>query len=195
MAISIKELSTKQAIRVIMRLLPKVSDDNLVRLVHLGELLTNEPFFLNGLVKVRGYLETPGHPAKELFRRILTCLPAKRRIRLFETLFNGAIFQGAKLRGKWEAEAGFRPPFIMILSPTLRCNLRCKGCYTLGYGMKPELPLEVVDPLLTQCEELGINFVTVLGGEPLVYPHLFDMLERHPSIFFQVYTNGTLMTR
>jgi MoaA/NifB/PqqE/SkfB family radical SAM enzyme len=83
----------------------------------------------------------------------------------------------------------------MILSPTLRCNLRCKGCYTLGYGTRPELPLEVVDRLLTECEELGIDFVTILGGEPLVYPHLFPMLERHPSIFFQVYTNGTLMTQ
>lgn len=37
--------------------------------------------------------------------------------------------------------------------------------------------------------------MTVLGGEPLVYPHLFTMIERHPLIFFQVYTNGSLMTR
>ncbi|MEJ2726471.1 MAG: radical SAM protein, partial [Deltaproteobacteria bacterium] len=83
----------------------------------------------------------------------------------------------------------------MILSPTLRCNLRCKGCYTLGYGMKPELPSEAVEKLLSECEELGIYFVTILGGEPLLYPHLFPMLENHPSMFFQVYTNGTLMTK
>jgi len=125
---------------------------------------------------------------------VLTYLPAGRRIRLFETLFNGAWFEGGKLRDKWEGEAGFRPPFIMILSPTLRCNLRCKGCYTLGYGMKPELSLEEVERLLTECEELGIYFVTILGGEPMVYPHLFTILENHPNIFFQVYTNGTLMT-
>jgi len=53
---------------------------------------------------------------------------------------------------------------------------------------------EVADRLLSECEELGTYFVTILGGEPLVYPHLFTLLERHPSIFFQVYTNGTLMT-
>jgi MoaA/NifB/PqqE/SkfB family radical SAM enzyme len=195
MPLRLKEQSTQQTARAIIRLLPIISDENLVRLTHLGEWLTSDPEVLHAIRKVRGHLETPGHPAKEMFRRVLSYLPEKRRIRLFETLFNGAWFHGGKIRDRWEAETGFRPPFIMILSPTLHCNLRCKGCYTLGYGMKPELPLEVVDGLLTQCEELGIYFVTILGGEPLIYPHLFDMLERHPAIFFQVYTNGTLMTR
>ncbi len=109
MAINIKELSTKQAIRIIMRLLPKVSDDNFARLVHLSELLTNEPFFLNGLSKVRGYLETPGHPAKELFRRILTCLPAERKIRLFETLFNGPFLRGQNSGVSGKQKQGFDP--------------------------------------------------------------------------------------
>lgn len=83
----------------------------------------------------------------------------------------------------------------MILSPTLHCNLRCKGCYTLGYGTKPELPYELAKRVLVECQDMGIHFITVLGGEPFVYPNLFQMIEEHPQIFFQVYTNGTLMTR
>lgn len=192
---NLKTLSAQQAVRAVIRLLPRISDENLIRLTRLGERLSNDPEVLDGVENVRQMLETPGHPAKVLFRHVLEYLPTERRIRLFETLFNGAWFKGGKLRDHWEVELGFRPPFIMILSPTLHCNLRCKGCYTLGYGMKPELSLEEVDRLLNECEELGIYFVTILGGEPLVYPHLFTMLERHPSIFFQVYTNGTLMTR
>jgi MoaA/NifB/PqqE/SkfB family radical SAM enzyme len=43
--------------------------------------------------------------------------------------------------------------------------------------------------------DIGLHFITVLGGEPFMYPHLFQMIEEHPQIFFQVYTNGTLMTR
>jgi MoaA/NifB/PqqE/SkfB family radical SAM enzyme len=42
---------------------------------------------------------------------------------------------------------------------------------------------------------MGIHFITVLGGEPFVYPNLFQMIEEHHEIFFQVYTNGTLLTR
>jgi MoaA/NifB/PqqE/SkfB family radical SAM enzyme len=191
----LKNPSSKQIVQAIITLLSKISDENLVRLTHLGQLLTSDAEILHAIAKVRYYLQSPGYPAKKLFRRVLDRLPAKQRVRLFEKLFNGAWFVGNRLRNQAEADLGFRPPFIMILSPTFKCNLRCKGCYTLGYGMKPELPLEVVNRLLTECEQLGIYFVTILGGEPLVYPHLFAMLQRHPSIFFQVYTNGTLMTR
>lgn len=166
-----------------------------ISLTYLAEWLSSDPEILNGIRKVRTLLQTPGHPAKDLFHRVLEYLPHDRRVRLFETLFNGAWFEGGKLRDRWEKELGFRPPFIMILSPTLHCNLRCKGRYTLGYGMRPQLPLEIADRLLDECDELGIHFVTILGGEPLVYPHLFTLLERHPNIFFQVYTNATLMTR
>ena len=195
MAKCIKDHGAQQAAKAIIGILPKISDKNLIRLTYLGEWLSDDPEVLDGIKKVRRLLQIPDHPAKELFRSVLNYLPAKRRIRLFETLFNGAWFEGGKLRDKCENELGFHPPFIMILSPSLRCNLRCKGCYTLGYDMRPELPLEVADRLLSECEELGIYFITILGGEPLVYPHLFPLLERHPSIFFQVYTNGTLMTR
>lgn len=191
----IKAISAQQAARAIIRLLPRISDENLVRLTYLGKWLSHDPEVIGAVEKVRHFLETPGHPAKALFKRVLEYLPAEKRIRLFETLFRGAFFEGGKLRDKWETELGFRPPFIMILSPTLHCNLRCKGCYTLGYGMRPELSLEMAERLLYECEELGIHFITILGGEPLVYPHLFTLLERHPSLFFQVYTNGTLMTR
>ncbi|MBW1699971.1 MAG: radical SAM protein [Deltaproteobacteria bacterium] len=195
MSQNLKTMTAQQAARTIIGLLPKISDENLVRLTHFGKRLTHDPETLRAIDRVQAYLKTPDHPAKVLFRKVLDYLPDQRRIRLFETLFNGAFFEGGKLRDKWEAELGFRPPFIMILSPTLHCNLRCKGCYTLGYGMRPQLPLEIADRLLWECEELGIYFVTILGGEPLVYPHLFTLIERHPRIFFQVYTNGTLMTR
>jgi len=195
MTTNLKEQTSQRAARTIIRLLPRISDDNLSRLVTMGRWLSDDPAVLNAINEIEYFFQTPGHPAKALFRRVIDYLPVDRRIRLFETLFNGAWFEGGKLRTTWESEMGFRPPFIMILSPSLRCNLRCKGCYTLGYGMKPELPLEVVDRVLTEADDLGIRFITILGGEPLVYPHLFTILERHPSMFFQVYSNGTLITR
>jgi MoaA/NifB/PqqE/SkfB family radical SAM enzyme len=100
-----------------------------------------------------------------------------------------------KKRDQFEKEHGFRPPFVTILSPTWHCNLKCFGCYTLGYQRHPGLPDDLVNRSLKECTDLGIHFVTVLGGEPLMYPSLFRMFEEHPQIFFQVYTNGTLMTR
>jgi MoaA/NifB/PqqE/SkfB family radical SAM enzyme len=173
----------------------KVSDDNIIRLTYLAEKLVTDKAVLSGIEGARCFLQNPHHPAKNLFRRILDYLPPRNSQILFKTLFFQAFFQGNRKRAKFEKEHGFWPPFVMILSPTLHCNLRCKGCYTLGYGTKPELPYELVKRVLGECQEMGVYFVTVLGGEPLIYPHLFAMIEEHPEIFFQVYTNGTLMTR
>jgi hypothetical protein len=123
----------EQAVGAIIRLLPRISADNLVRLTSLAQWLTEDLEVLKGIKKVRHFLETPGHPAKEFFGRVLDRLPEDRRIRLFETLFKNAWFEGGKSRVKQGEALGFRPPFMMILSPTLRCNLRCKVCG--GSGM------------------------------------------------------------
>jgi len=191
----IEGFTTHQVISLILEMLNRISDENLIRLTYLGEKLTSDEEVLSGIVGVRRLLQDPKHPAKHLFRRVLNYIPPQNSHSLFETLFYRAWFLGGKKREQFEAEQGFWPPFVMILSPTLHCNLRCKGCYTLGYGTKPELPYELVNRVLAECQEMGIHFITVLGGEPFVYPYLFQMIEEHPEIFFQVYTNGTLMTR
>jgi MoaA/NifB/PqqE/SkfB family radical SAM enzyme len=191
----IEGFTTHQVISLILEMLNRISDENLIRLTYLGEKLTSDEEVLSGIAGVRRLLQDPKHPAKRLFRRVLDYLPPENTRSLFETLFYRAWFLGGKKREAFKAEHGFWPPFVMILSPTLHCNLRCKGCYTLGYGTKPELPYELVKRVLTECQEMGIHFITVLGGEPFVYPDLFRMIEEHPEIFFQVYTNGTLMTR
>jgi sulfatase maturation enzyme AslB (radical SAM superfamily) len=191
----IEGFTTHQAIYLILDLLNRISDENLIRLTYLGEKLTSDEEVLSGIAGVRRLLQDPRHPAKRLFQRVLNYLPPQNSRSLFETLFYRAWFLGGKKREQFESEHGFWPPFVMILSPTLHCNLRCKGCYTLGYGTKPELPYELVKRVLSECQEMGIHFITVLGGEPFVYPDLFRMIEEHPNIFFQVYTNGTLMTR
>jgi MoaA/NifB/PqqE/SkfB family radical SAM enzyme len=191
----IDDFVARQIVHVMEGLLNRWSDKNLLKLTHLGEMLTSDESVLAGIAGVRRYLQDPRHPTRQLFRRVLDYLPSKNSRALFATFFYRELFLGNKKREEFEKKHGYWPPFVMILSPTLHCNLRCKGCYTLGYGTKPELPYDLVKRVLKECQEMGIHFITVLGGEPLVYPHLFAMIKEHPDIFFQVYTNGTLMTR
>jgi len=190
----IKDYTSDQITKKIVSLLGKVSDSTLIQLTYLGQQLTADPQVHRAINRVRHFLQT-GHPAKQLFHHVLGYLSYENQVKLFKTLFNNAWFYGGKKRDAFEREHGYRPPFIMILSPTMKCNLRCKGCYTLGYGLKPELEFDAVDRILHECETLGIYFVTILGGEPMMYPRLFEMIERHPDIFFQIYSNGTLITR
>jgi MoaA/NifB/PqqE/SkfB family radical SAM enzyme len=190
---NLKDRSTYYAINKIINLLSKASVDKFIDLTYWGEKLSSDPEVRRSVEKIRSFLKDENHPARDLFQRVFMTLNEDKRRRIFQSLFLSAWFLGGKKRDYWEEHRGFRPPFILILSPTLKCNLRCKGCYTLGYGMKHQLPLELSDRILTECEDLGIYFITILGGEPLVYPHLFPLIERHSDIFFQIYTNGTLM--
>ena len=191
----VKDLTGHQVSKMIVELLTRVSDERLVQLTYLGEKLTSDYEILGAIKGVRNMLETPDHPAKKMFRDVLEYLPAKNRTIIFNTLFNNAWFMGNRKRNQFEKEYGFRPPFVMILSPTWQCNLKCAGCYTLGYQRHPGLSYDLVKRILRECMDIGLHFITVLGGEPFMYPHLFQMIEEHPQIFFQVYTNGTLMTR
>ncbi len=190
----IKDFAYRKAIEQIVSLLRKVDDEKILQMLSIAKMLTQDPEVKRAIEGIKKFIQSD-HPAKKLIYRIVNYLPYENCVRLFWTLFNNGWFVGGKKRDAFEKEHGYRPPFVLILSPTMKCNLRCKGCYTLGYGRSYELEYELVDRILKECEDLGIYFVTILGGEPLMYPHLFRMIEEHPDIFFQVYTNGTLLTK
>jgi hypothetical protein len=191
----IKDFSSYQASRMIVELLTRISDERLIQLTYLGEKLTTDHEVLGAIRGIRNLLLTPTHPAREIFHRVLEYLPPDNRTTIFHTLFNNGWFIGNKKRDLFEKEHGFRPPFVMILSPTWKCNLSCAGCYALGYQRHPGLPYDLVKRILRECMDMGVYFVTILGGEPLLCPYLFEMIQDHPQIFFQIYTNGTLMTK
>jgi len=169
--------ASKKLSRLIVKLLDNCSDETLSQLTRLAEKLTNEEDVLSAIRGIRMMLRDRDHAIHRLYRRVSDYLPYESKVKLFNTLFTNAWFAGWQKKTKTKETYGFSPPFAMILSPTLNCNLRCKGCYTLGYGMRHELSYETAEKVLKECEELGISIVTVLGGEPLVYPHLFRMLE------------------
>jgi MoaA/NifB/PqqE/SkfB family radical SAM enzyme len=49
---------------------------------------------------------------------------------------------------------------------------------------------QLVDRLIESGKARGLFFYTLLGGEPLLYPALDEILERHRDCFFQIITNG-----
>jgi MoaA/NifB/PqqE/SkfB family radical SAM enzyme len=76
----------------------------------------------------------------------------------------------------------------------MRCNLNCTGCYAGLYSKDGELAETELDGLLCQCETMGAYFVVLSGGEPFLKKHaLLRLFERHPAIFFLVFTNGLLL--
>jgi MoaA/NifB/PqqE/SkfB family radical SAM enzyme len=86
---------------------------------------------------------------------------------------------------------GFNVPHTILVDPTSACNLRCEGCWAGAYAQHDELDYERLDRLCSEAKELGIYWMIMSGGEPFMYPRLFDLAARHSDMAFMLYTNGT----
>lgn len=90
---------------------------------------------------------------------------------------------------------GVVAPYTILISPTMRCNLRCRGCYAGEYTQEDDLTLDEIRDVIKQAKELGTHFFTILGGEPFVrFWELADVFEENSDCLFQVFTNGTLVS-
>jgi MoaA/NifB/PqqE/SkfB family radical SAM enzyme len=85
-------------------------------------------------------------------------------------------------------------PAFLFLSVTDRCNLKCQGCWVTTNQPAQALDPAAIDSLICQAKRERCRFFGLLGGEPLLYPQLFEILGRQRDCYFQLFTNGTLLT-
>jgi MoaA/NifB/PqqE/SkfB family radical SAM enzyme len=84
-------------------------------------------------------------------------------------------------------------PAFLFLSITNRCNLSCRGCWVTPSSPPVDMSLDTLHNIITECSAKGTSFFGILGGEPLLHSGLMDIFERHPNIYFLLFTNGTLL--
>src|SRR5258708_2522676 len=85
------------------------------------------------------------------------------------------------------------PPFLYI-SIINSCNLRCQGCWVKVDGPRQIIDADRMDRIITDAKKQGNSFFGILGGEPFMHPQLLQILGRHPECYFQIFTNGQLIT-
>ena len=81
------------------------------------------------------------------------------------------------------------------------CNLRCRHCwiapkYQSGGNSYPALDLNLFKSIIEQAKPLGLTGVKLTGGEPLLHPHINEILEyiQTEDLRLIVETNGVLCT-
>ncbi|RKY00530.1 MAG: radical SAM protein, partial [Spirochaetes bacterium] len=82
---------------------------------------------------------------------------------------------------------------LMVISPSMKCNLNCYGCYAGDYSKDGELSFDEVDSIITQAKEMGTYLIFFSGGEPFFWDGIFDIFKKHSDVNFQVYTHGGLL--
>ncbi len=101
-------------------------------------------------------------------------------------------------RRKAENAGEHIPPFL-IASITSQCNLHCAGCYsrcnhaTVDAAPVKQLTGEEWLRIFEEADELGISFILLAGGEPMIRRDIIEAAGKRPNILFPVFTNGTFM--
>jgi radical SAM protein with 4Fe4S-binding SPASM domain len=125
----------------------------------------------------------------------LTLSPFRARLRDFPRIV--AIHRHAARRARL-----FEHPDLTYLfwESTLRCNLRCTHCGSSCEATSPHDELstdEVLRAFGDVAEDFDARriFVSITGGEPLLRPDLFTVVERMTRLGFRscIVTNGTLL--
>ncbi len=99
----------------------------------------------------------------------------KRRLRLrfplHQSFAIGKYIFGQKLRLRKQF------PLVLMLEPLHRCNLACKGCGRINeYRDTMNLQMSL-EECLAAANECNTPVVSVAGGEPLIYPHIVELVE------------------
>jgi MoaA/NifB/PqqE/SkfB family radical SAM enzyme len=93
--------------------------------------------------------------------------------------------------------SGPRTPHVVTVAVTYDCQCRCGHCSAASFGEEMRrrgaaLSAAELKDAIAQCVELGATCVILTGGEPLLWPGLFDVIrsiDRRKSIC-TVFTNG-----
>ena len=104
--------------------------------------------------------------------------------------------RAASKRRRKAENAGKHIPAFLIAS---QCNLHCVGCYsrcnhaTVDGEPVRQLTAEEWLRIFEEADEIGISFILLAGGEPMIRRDVIEAAGRHPNILFPVFTNGTFM--
>lgn len=85
-------------------------------------------------------------------------------------------------------------PTVIAISPTMRCNYNCTGCYSRDRISNNELSTQELDSLFSEAKKLGVLSIVVTGGEPYLRDDTIELMEKHKRLLFVPITNGSKMT-
>lgn len=116
----------------------------------------------------------------------------------FMASFAASSAAAARTRRRREAE-GMHVPTFLIASITSACNLHCEGCYSRSnHATEDTAPVRQLTAadwgrIFDEAHDLGISFILLAGGEPLLRRSVIEAAGERRGILFPIFTNGTYL--
>ena len=117
---------------------------------------------------------------------------------LFLRRFSKHTRKANEIRQKYD-EDGQNIPAFLIASITSSCNLHCTGCYSrANNACSDDAPLNQLSgeewgDIFNEAKDLGISFIVLAGGEPMLRQDVILKASNFPEILFPIFTNGTML--
>jgi len=187
--LKLKQVLMLYILKMILAIFPMVSKENIIKLITWYAILFSGK-------SARQLQALPEFLATSSFGDLAFRLSRSVSRKALEGVAIAFLMKGLIVREEKrlrEQLQGGAVPYSLLISPTAKCNLRCRGCYAASYSVRDELSYELVDRVVTEAEELGVALVTMLGGEPFLWEPLLDLMRHHPHMYFLVFTNATLI--
>lgn len=162
-------------------------------IARLAQKLVKKDYYVARIKWIKEIFDN-NHPSLTVIKKILRGINPHHRKTIIKAFIINQLLVGTNKRKAFsEKHNGLFPPGFFVISPSMKCNLNCYGCYAGYYDKSAELSFEEIDSVLMQAKEMGIHFCVVSGGEPLFHPRIYDIFERHNDVIFHMYTNGSLI--
>lgn len=176
------------------RYLGKDPENNIEKIIDLADKIAVRENHKQYIESIRKSLLDPNSNWHDLYVNGMKAAHPRVRERLAVNFVINSVLLGIPKQFELADELGYSVPWAILIDPTDRCNLRCKGCWAGEYTKKNDLDFETLDRIITEGEKLSIFFYVISGGEPLVRKNdIIKLAKKHQDSVFHIYTNGTLI--
>jgi MoaA/NifB/PqqE/SkfB family radical SAM enzyme len=182
----------RRAVDEILKSLSAGDQSKIVRALALAEKVT--PNGRKGGTRLAGFEDHPGLLMGQAVAAAVARVNPRCKERFIECGIVNNLVRGNSRRRELSDKEGLEAPSVILMSPTMRCNLSCEGCYAAEYSPDQDLEPEVMQRIVDEGNDMGVYLFTMLGGEPFVYRGLVDFAEANSESYFQIFTNGTAMS-
>ena len=113
-------------------------------------------------------------------------------------VFLDLVAQGYLLETNEHYKADLHPQWTLeevFFELTKKCNLNCMHCYIPKDIEKNEMTKDEWFHIVDQCKELGVALIKLTGGEAMISPHFWNIVEyiSQKEIRMRLYTNGSFL--
>lgn len=186
------EKNTKEIVtNSIFHLINKDPEKNVNKLFGIMKKAIKNDDTKNIITKIEKYYnENPS--TREYVEDILKNTDKNCLKKIYSNFWSNGVWYGKSRRKKVGEENDTKIPFALLISPSMRCNLRCTGCYAANYSKKDDIPNKDIDRLIREARDMGIYYIVVLGGETFINNYMLDIYKKYNDMYFMPFTNGTL---